>query len=539
MKDVIEAADLFCGAGGSSEGLVQACRKAGRRVDLVAVNHSPIAVKTHAANHPEARHFIQDIRVLDPRKAVPSGHLDILLAGAPCPHFSVARGGRPMSDYERNTPKEILRWPELLDIDNIIIENVREFQGWGPLYQKGPKKGRPIKERMGEYYREFIGRLEAMGYVVEARILNAADFGAATTRRRLFIQARKGAAPTWPTPTHTEETWRSASEIIDWSIEGESIFNRKKPLAEKTVRRIAAGIKKFCGEWAEPFLVMLYGTGQARSIDLPLPTVTAGGGKGGGHIALAQFILQQQSGGVARDVSKPAPTVATSGAQSLINACLVPFYGERPGQDPRTHALDKPVPTLPGSPKFGKVDFVVQVNHGGGDGGRIHATDKPLKTLTAKNGSALVEPFVIPIDQRGRGDEVARSVGQPIPTIVTKNNMCLVAPFIVKYFGTGVAHGVNEPAPTVTTKDRIGLVELQAKQEAATYMLDIRFRMLQPHELQEAMSFPKGYQFTGNRADKVRQIGNAWDVRVGRALCEAALSQPVVAGAGGAFAAAI
>lgn len=488
-----EGADLFCGSGGSSTGLVEACQELGKPVNLVAVNHWKTAVDTHRANYPWARHYCQDIRVVDPKEAVPSGRLDILLAGAPCPHFSVARGGRPMDDRERSTPREILRWPRNLDIDNILVENVREFQTWGPL----DKKGYPVRSKMGDFYRDFIGKLEAMRYTVEARVLNAADYGAATTRKRLFIQCRKGRDPVWPEPTHAEHSagwggrpkasWRPAREVIDWAIPGKSIFNRKKPLSKNTIRRIAVGIERFCGAWAEPFLLMLYGTGSVRSVDSPLPVITSGGGRGGGHIALCQFLLQQQSGGIARDVSKPAPTIAARGAQALVevDACLIPFYGERPGQTPRTHSLNDPVPTIPasGDGKFAKVDFLVQVNHGGGDSGRLRPVTEPLKTVASKNGFGL-------------------------------------ASFIVKYYGTGIAHGVEEPVPTVTAKDRIGLVVC----DGTTYGLDIRLRMLEPHELAAAMSFPAGYTFLGNRADKVRQIGNAWDVNLGRALCRKLLS---------------
>jgi len=254
--------------------------------------------------------------------------------------------------------------------------------------------------------------------------------------------ARKGAVPAWPAASHTEKTWRAAREIIDWSIPGKSIFGRKKPLSKNTIRRIGVGIERFCGELAKPFLLMLYGTGTTRSVDVPLPTITAGGGRGGGHVALCQFVLQQQSGGVARSVSKPVPTIAASGAQALVDACLV------------------------------------QVNHGGGDSGRIHTLSEPLRTLASKNGFGL-------------------------------------ASFIVKYYGTGIAQDLGEPVPTITAKDRMGLVGIGRD----TYGLDIRLRMLEPHELSAAMSFPKGYLFTGNRADKVRQIGNAWDVSLGRALC--------------------
>lgn len=445
MSEILSAGDLFCGGGGSSTGLVEACQEVGRKIDLVAVNHWKTAVETHRANHPWARHYLSEIRSVDPRQAVPSGHLDILLAGAPCPHFSLARGGRPMNRRERATPRQILRWYKDLSVDGGVVENVPEFRSWCRL----DSKGYPDKRRSGEYYRQFIGRLVDMGYTVEDRVLNAADYGAATTRKRLFIMIKKGRIR-WPEPTHDETTWRAAREIIDWSLQGESIFNRKKALAKNTLRRIAVGIERFCGEWAQPFLCMLYGTGTARSVDRPLPTVMSGGGRGGGHIALCQFILQQQSGGVAREVSKPVPTIAASGAQSLTEACLVPFYGERNGQTPRTHSIDEPVPTIPasGNGKFAKVDF------------------------------------------------------------------------IVKYFGTGIPHSVEEPAPTITTKDRIGLVQCHGSQ----YKLDIRFRMLQPHELARAMSFPEGYVFVGNRGDQIRQIGNAWDISLGRALCRSLLS---------------
>ena len=443
MSETIYAADLFCGGGGSSEGLAQACDEMGREVNLVAVNHNPVAVATHKANHPEATHFVQDVRKVKPREAVPSGHLNLLLAGMPCPHFSLARGGRPMDRRERSTPREVVKWLRALDrVDDVALENVAEFTTWGPL----DKKGYPVASRRGETYRWFIRSMEKLGYNVEPRILNAADYGAATTRKRLFIQARKGMDPLWPDPTHDESNYVPASEIIDWTLPGTSIFGRDKPLAPKTIKRIAVGIERYCPKWIqEAFLVMLYGTGTVRPIDKPLPTVTSGGGRGGGHIGLCQFVLQQQSGGVPRPVSKPAPTISARGAQSLVNACLVPFYGERKGQLPRTHSVENPLPVIPatGNGKFGKVDF------------------------------------------------------------------------IIKYFGTGVPHPVTEPAPTVTTKDRIGLVQCGE----TVYGLDIRFRMLQPHELAAAMAFPKDYKFLGNRSDQIRQIGNAWAVNLGKALC--------------------
>lgn len=482
MKSLIEAADLFCGAGGTSSGLALACKEIGKRVDLLAINHWKVAIQSHQANHPWARHMMQDIDAVDPRKAVPSGRLDILVASPSCTHFSMARGGKPVEDQYRASPWHIPRWLCELSVDNVLIENVPEFVNWAPL---SPSTGKPIQSKKGETFKAWVKAIEGCGYRVEWRILNAADYGDATTRRRLFIMAKRGGrAIRWPDPTHTKENWRPARDVIDWNIVGESIFNRKRPLASKTLARIAAGLRKFCGKAAEPFLVMLYGTNDARSLERPMPSVTASGQ----HIALCEpFVLQQQSGGVPRSVENPLPAIATKGAQSLIQPFLVPFYGERDGQEPRTHSIHDPVPTIPasGDGKFGVVEpFLVQVNHGGGSSGRLHSVGDPLKTVSTKNGFGLAEPF------------------------------------IVKYFGTGVPHPVSEPLPTITTKDRVALVD----PVPTAYGLDIRFRMLQPHELAAAMSFGKGYRFSGNRGDQVKQIGNAVPVMIAKALCSSLLA---------------
>lgn len=278
-QDLIQGADLFCGAGGSSEGLVEACGEMGKEVDLVAVNHSPIAVATHAKNHPKAKHYCQDIRTVSPRRAVPSGYLDILLAGAPCPHFSSARGGRPMDDRERSLPREIHRWHEELDVSSMLVECVSELKTWGPLHKSGVRKNKPIRERSGEYYKEFIARIERSGYTVEDRILNAADYGDATTRTRLFIMAQKRGKVRWPEATHEKSQWRPARDIIDWSLKGTSIWNRKKPLADATLARIFAGLKRH---------------------------------------GMGAFMLGQQSGGAPRSVNCPVPTIAARGAISLV-----------------------------------------------------------------------------------------------------------------------------------------------------------------------------------------------------------------------------
>lgn len=452
---MIHAADLFCGAGGASTGLLRAADALGVPVKLLAVNHWPVAVETHALNHPGVRHLCESIERINPRDQVPAGRLNVLLAGPECTHHSSARGGRPINDQSRASAWHILKWAQELYIDTILIENVPEFQTWGPL----GANGRPLKSRKGQTYEAFLGALRSLGYRVETRILNAADFGDPTTRKRLFILAQRGPKRVaFPEPTHSAVAgksllrqtarWRAAREIIDWSTPSRSIFGRKKPLAPATMARILAGLEKFGGSELRPFLIILRQHMGARSLDKPLPTLSARGQ----HVGICEPFL-------------------------------VPFYGERPGQDPRTHSVDAPIPTLPASPKFGVVEsFVLQQQSGG----------------------------------------VPRSTNAPLPTVATDGAIALVEPFITKYNGTARnrAYSVDDPLDTVSTKDRFGLVQPVVDGLA----LDVRFRMLQPHELAGAMSFPKSYVFTGKREEIVRQIGNAWPGETARALCHEILT---------------
>ncbi|MDD2772744.1 MAG: DNA cytosine methyltransferase [Elusimicrobiales bacterium] len=482
----IRAVDMFCGAGGTSTGLYAAADELGYSVDLLAINHWKVAIATHSANHNSARHMCETLDSVDPRKAIPSGHLHLMVASPECTHHSNARGGKPMSDQSRASAWHVLRWAEALRIDNIIIENVREFMSWGPL----GADGRPLKSRRGETFQAFINALRSLGYTADYRILNAADYGDPTTRERLFVLAHRGRkAIKWPEPTHSRakdtlfqkaKPWRAAREIIDWTIPGKSIFERDRPLAPNTLRRIEVGLRKFGGKELEPFLIMLYGSNKARDIKRPMPTVTATGQ----HVALCEpiiiplnhgkkdsraypanrpfptvtstdswsvvqpFILGQQSCAAPRGVDKPLPTVATAGAISLVEPFIVPFFGERKGQKPRCHSVKKPLPAV-----------------------------------TGQGAGALVEPILI------------------------------------QYYGNGQSTPVSAPLPTVTGKDHFALVspDMQGAR------LDIRFRMLQPHELARAQGFPTDYKFTGNRGEQVKQIGNAVPTHLAQALCRAAL----------------
>lgn len=407
----LTAVDLFCGAGGTSTGILSAASDLGRPVNLLAINHWITAIKTHTLNHPRVRHLCESLENITPRQQVPGGRLHLLAASPECTHHSVAAGGRPRNDQSRATAWHVCRWVSELRVDNLLIENVREFVDWGPL----DARGKPLKSRKGETFKAFLQALQSLGLNVEYRIVNAADFGDPTSRKRLFILGRRGKPVQWPAATHgpdAAQPHRGAREIIDWSLPGASIFNRRRPLAPNTLRRIAAGLRKFGGASAQPFLIAMEHGGRVRSVDRPLPTITTA--KGGALGVVQPFLLGQQS-------------------------CAAP-----------------------------------------------------------------------------------RATDQPVPTICTDGAIGLVEPFVVKYYGTGEAKSLELPLDTVTTKDRFLLIEPQSGRTLAE--LDIRFRMLQPHELAAAMSFPKTYTFTGTRAAQVKQIGNAVPVELARAHARALLT---------------
>lgn len=485
----LEAVDLFCGGGGTSEGLKQACEELGLRLMLTAINHWDIAIATHSANHSYARHICENLDNVNPRKVFPGGHLGILVASPECTHHSNARGGKPCSDQSRASAWQVVRWAEALYIDNILIENVKEFQTWGPL----DKRQRPMKSRKGETFRAFLIALESLGYKVDYRVLNAANYGDPTTRERLFIMARRGRKPIhWPEPTHTPtgeknlygETnpWRTAREIIDWSIPGQSIFARKKPLSQNTLNRIYAGLRKFSSKELEPFLVMLYGTSKVSSINRPVPTVTTSGA----HHALCQpFIVEYYGNSKVSSVKKPLPAVTTKDRFAVCEPFIVPNFTERKGQKPRCHSVDRPLPAVTG--------------HGAG---------------------ALVQPFILGISHTGSNSARVRSIDEPMPTVMTAEDFALCEPFVLGQQSCAAPRSVDKPIPTVAAAGAIALVQPKINGQ----VLDIHFRMLKPHELARAMSFGDDYKFEGNREAQVKQIGNAVPVMTAKALCKELLS---------------
>ena len=359
----IYAADIFCGAGGASTGLAQAAESMARGLDLLAVDQWDVALETHARNHPNARHSCAPVEnVAVPRR------LDLLWASPECTNHSVARGSRPCSDESRSSAWEVVRWASQADIKKIIIENVPEFLRWGPL----GRDGRPIPSRTGETFRQFVVALESHGYRVDWRVLCAADYGDPTTRRRLFIQAGKSGSIRWPDPTHretpdmfTSQPWRTARDIIDWTISGNPISRRRKALSRNTIRRIESGIEKYWGEVAEPFLISLRGTSSSQitksheSISRPIRTISAGGIH---ESLIAPFLLRYNSGDNRHaPISRPIGTLDTNPRYGLIKPVLVQYNGMS-----KSHPISEPINTVTSKERYSLIDgdlYTVDITH--------------------------------------------------------------------------------------------------------------------------------------------------------------------------------
>ena len=560
MQNVFYAADLFCGAGGTSSGLLKAATLLKKKINLVAINHWELAISTHSQNYPGVKHYNSDLKDIDPLKVVPSGKLRLLVASPECTHFSKARGGKPMNKQSRASIKYVLRWVRALDVEDVLIENVPDFMGWGPL---NPKTMLPVKERKGEYFYRFIRKLQDFGYTVDYRVLNAADYGDPTTRKRLFIIARKHKAIQWPEPSHHKEggdmfgprpRWRAAHEIIDWTVRGESIYSRKKPLSPNTMRRIMAGLMKFGGEafvigqqsgsvprsveepiptistdgaisFVEPFLLTTNwaetNRSPARSIDEPVPTVM-----GRKNIGLVEpFIMAVNHGPDDQrsySMESPMPTITSVDAWSLVEPFVVALEHVS-ANGSQVRSIDEPLQTVTSKARFGVVEpFLVEYHNGENSERRTRSVDVPLPTLDTSNRFGLVEPFVVKLNGT-RDDQIngtSLSLEDPLPTVTGTHHLGLVEPFLVEYYGTGQTASVDEPMKTLTGRDRFGLCQpMVIERDGKKYLLDIRFRMLQPMELARAMSFPKGYQFTGTREQVVKQIGNSVPVELAAALC--------------------
>lgn len=598
----LSIADLFCGAGGTSTGAVEAIELLGHTAKLTAINHWEVAIATHTENHPGARHFCTGIDDVDPRKLFKEGELDVLWASPSCVHHSVARGGKPVNDQSRATGWCVVRWAESLRPNVILVENVPEFESWGPI----GTDGRPLKTKRGATFLAWKGALESLGYTVDHRILCAADYGDPTTRRRLFIQAVRGRRRiVWPDKTHTAEAtndlisttraWRTARDhVIDWSKPGTSIYDRKRPLSEKTMCRIMAGLEKF---GLKPFVVPQQTNPVPKGVDEPLGAVVA---EGSGPKLVEPFILTMEHGGGIRSANRPIPTVTTAkgGAMAVVQPFLVTTThgnsGKKNAANWNAHDINKPLGSVTSALEKGLVQpFLVPQQTGEG---RVRSVDKPLQTVTTESRGiglaqpflvemrgtsdqqlantahsldkpisgitaggihhSLVEPFLVHTAHAGdraaldtkdplpavagnrgdvaliepallpqQSDGALRPVSEPVPTVATAGAIGLVEPFLIEYYGNGGAESVETPLNTVTTKERHALVRPIVVIDGERYLLDIRFRMLQPHELAKAQGFRDDYKFTGTKTEQVKQIGNAVPRNLARAIVLAVLSQ--------------
>lgn len=347
---------MFCGGGGESTGIFAAAKQYDFKINMSAINHWERAIETHSANYPSAEHRCENVQHIEPNTLMASKNTDLLWASPGCQHFSTALGAKPRSESMRSPAWEVLRFAEELRPKRIIIENVPEFRTWGPL----DENGKIIKECKGNTFNAFISGLKSFNYIVDYQILCAADYGAATSRRRLFIQAvRKDCAKKiiWPEKTNVKggdlilPNWHTASEIIDWTIPCHLISERKKPLAAATMRRIEYGIREFWGEEAVPFIARLYGNSTAESIKKPLSTISCSGAH---HMLIQPFITaigQTSAKQRNRKLTEPLSTICTKQEHCLVKPMLVQYYGNG-----HAVSLSDPIPTLTTKDRYALVN---------------------------------------------------------------------------------------------------------------------------------------------------------------------------------------
>ena len=555
--------DNFAGGGGASTGIELAT---GRPVDI-AINHDPDAIAMHKANHPTSKHYCEDVWQVDPVEAC-EGHPVALAWFSPdCTHFSRAKGGKPVDKNIRGLAWVAIRWAYTVRPRCIMLENVPEIQTWGPLGEDN----KPIKERSGETFMGFILALtdgipkyhpafnemcsalnispsshiadtisRGLGYKVECRVLKSCDYGAPTTRKRFYLIARCDGQPiVWPEPTHAPKgseavkqgkklPYHTAAECIDWNIPAQSIFEREKPLAENTLRRIARGIQKFVIENPEPFIIPIgYGErmGQAprlNSVDKPLGTVVTSGK----HYLVTPTIMCNNANNVGANVESPVPTVTTGNRNYLVSPTLIQYHDEQGKDEVRGQCIDEPIMTVDTSNRYALSCAHIMKNYAGGYTGAGSAADEPLDTVTAKDHNSLVTAHIMTL----RNNMDGQKADEPLTTISCSGaHHAEVQAFLVKYFSTGTAKPVDEPLDTITTKDRFAVITVHGQEYIIT---DIRMRMLQPRELFNAQGFPHDYiidtDANGKPYPKSKQVarcGNAVTPPVPAALVRANLPE--------------
>lgn len=540
--------DNFAGGGGASTGIELAT---GYSVDI-AINHDPEAIKMHKANHPNTMHYCENVWAVDPIKACKGHPVGLAWFSPDCKHFSKAKGGKPKDKNIRGLAWVACRWAGLVRPRVIMLENVEEFKTWGPLN----RRHHPIKAKQGKTFEKFVQQLTDMGYVVEFKELIAADYGTPTMRKRFFMIARCDGKPiVWPKPTHAPadsekvkkgllKPYVGAYTQLDFSLPCPSIFDTSeeikekygiravRPLAQKTMDRIARGLKKFVLDNPEPFIIQCNHGGERRPNDIrePMPTITGKHGYGIVEPTLAPYMGTNTTNHPGGNCKDPIHTITTGNQQCLISPTLIQYHSETVKGEVRGQTIEEPIMTVDGSNRYGLVTSFLHKYYDGGYKGAGENIENPLPTVTAWDHNSVVTANLIQMNNHCDG----RDMRDPIPTITAGDgHFGEVRAFLIKYYGEGTGSDIKKPLDTITSRDRFGLVTI----EGVDYQIvDIGLRMLEPKELYGCQGFPDDYiidhDYTGKtypRSEQVRRCGNAVCPPIPAALVRANLPELCVA----------
>lgn len=520
--------DNFAGGGGASTGIEQAM---GRPVD-VAINHDPGAIAMHEVNHPHTRHYCESVWDVDPLEVTGGRPVGLAWFSPDCKHFSKAKGAKPVEKKIRGLAWVVLRWAAKVRPRVIMLENVEEFVTWGPLVRKDDGLCYPCPKNKGRTFNSFVNALRRHGYVVEHKELRACDYGAPTIRKRLFLVARcDGQSVAWPEPTHGDPNseavksgrllpWRTAAECIDWSVPCPSIFERNRPLADATLRRIAKGIMRYVVNNPDPFIVPLTHHGKRKNhiITEPFPTVTAAHR---GELALVTPVLTEHANASSprcMAADEPLRTICAEtkgGHHALVSAFLAKHYGGVVG-----HGVNQPAGTVTTADHHSLVTANLVRNYGTSHSAGVTF---PHLTITSKNKDSLVTSHLVKTCREGQ------SVNEPLHTISTQGQYFgEVRAFLLQYHGMSESHDMHEPLNTISTRDRFGLVTVSGQEYC---IVDIGMRMLTPQELFKAQGFPADYIIDRDskgkpitKTEQVKRCGNSVSPFPAAALVRANMS---------------
>ncbi len=537
--------DNFAGGGGASTGIELAT---GRIVDI-AVNHDRAAIEMHEKNHPYTRHFCEDVWQIDPRKVTQGRPVALVWCSPDCKHFSKAKGGAPVSKKIRGLAWVAVRWAATVRPRVIILENVEEFQTWGPV-----KDGKPVKEQSGRTFRSFLNALKAHGYEVAWKVLRACDYGAPTSRKRFFLIARCDGQPiVFPEPTHGEKKglkpYRTAAECIDWRIPCKTIFGRSKPLSKNTLKRIARGLDKFVIRSPRPFIMQANYENAPQSADEPLATITAVNKHFTVDPVLTPYIMSNNTGNVPHGITEPLPVITTGNRNFVVSPYLTKYYG---GEKQAGAEVEKPLPTITAIDHNALVAVSMTQRYGDGNDGRGQSVEQPVPTITAKDHNGVCATFLTQYHGlKGEKETRGQKPDAPLSTIDTAPRYGVVASHILTLRRGMDGQSASEPLSTITAKaghhaevrayltklvgdeidlgkwnevrellnsyagyniapDEVLIIEVNGVQY---FISDVSMRMLEPHELAAAQGFPPDYILKAtesySKSAQIARIGNS------------------------------